>query len=218
MYFDLAAIDRRSIYKLMTATIVPRPIAWVVTRDSGGGLNAAPFSFFGLMSGDPPVIAIGVGSRQGKPKDTGVNLRDGGEFVVNLVSRELMAQMNVTAIDFGPEVDELEMAGLETAPSVKVDPPRIAAAPVAFECVTQHVLPIDDNRWLVVGRPVAMHVRDGAVLDAERHYIDTPGLDLVGRMQGGGWYALQDHLVEMRPLTEAAWRERAGAAGAAGSR
>lgn len=206
MHFDLTALDGRSTYKLMTATVVPRPIAWVVTRDAAGRNNAAPFSFFGLMSGDPPVVCLGVGARAGAPKDTGLNLRAGGEFVVNLVSAELLGQMNVTAIDFGPEVDELAAAGLRTEPSVRVAPPRIAASPVAFECTVLHVLDIAPHRWLIVGRPLAMHVRDDAVIDAARCYIDTAALDLVGRMQGGGWYSLQDHLLELPRLTEETWR------------
>lgn len=208
MYFDLSAIDGRNTYKLMTATVVPRPIAWVVTLDRQGRVNAAPFSFFGLMSGDPPVVCVGVGARAGAPKDTGLNLCEGGEFVVNLVSRPLLEQMNVTAIDFPPEVDELAAAGLQTAPSTKVAPPRIAASPVAFECKVDHVLDIASNRWLIVGRPVAMHVRDDAVMDAAKCYIDTKALELVGRMQGGGWYSLQDHLLEMPRLTEADWQQR----------
>ena len=101
MYFNLSELDGRRTYKLMTSTVVPRPIAWVVSQDAGGRLNAAPFSFFGLMSGDPPLLCIGVGARDGKAKDTGANLRNGGEFVCNLVSCELLEAMNVTAIEFG---------------------------------------------------------------------------------------------------------------------
>ncbi|MGD9944485.1 MAG: flavin reductase family protein [Burkholderiaceae bacterium] len=208
MYFDLSAIDGRSTYKLMTSTVVPRPIAWVVTLDAAGKLNAAPFSFFGLMSGDPPVICIGVGARAGEPKDTGLNLRDGGEFVVNLVSRPLLDAMNVTAIDFGPEVDELAAAGLPTLPSTKVAPPRIADSPVAFECRTRQVLPIASHRWIIVGEPIAMHIRDDAVLDASRYYVNTAALDLVGRMQGGGYYSLQDHVIEMPRMTVDDWQAR----------
>lgn len=206
MYFDLATLDGQKTYKLMTATVVPRPIAWVVTHDRQGRVNAAPFSFFGLMSGDPPIVCVGVGARANAPKDTGLNLREQREFVINLVSTELMEKMNITAVEFGPEVDELAAAGLATAPSINVAPPRIAASPVAFECRVEHVLDIAAHRCLVVGRAIAVHVRDDAVIDPDKCYIDTPRLDLVGRMQGGGWYSLQHHLLEMPRLTETEWR------------
>src|SRR5690554_5643374 len=122
MYYDFSELGGRDTYKLMTATVVPRPIAWVVSQDSAGLLNAAPFSFFGLMSGEPPVVAIGVGARDGEPKDTGRNLRQGADFVINLVSQDLLRQMNVTAIDFDSSVDELAEAGLEICSSIKIAP------------------------------------------------------------------------------------------------
>lgn len=212
MYFDLSQLTDRNCYKLMTSTVVPRPIAWVVTQDPQGRRNAAPFSFFGLMSGSPPLICIGVGAKDGQPKDTGLNLKEGGEFVVNLVSRELLPAMNVTAIEFGPEVDELAMAGLETAPSLHVKPPRIAASPAAFECRTSQIIEIAPNRWLIVGIPVAAHIRDDAVISAEDCYIDSAKLDLVGRMRGGkgGGYSVQDQLIELPQWTEAQWRKQSG--------
>jgi len=207
MYFDLSELKGRDTYKLMTATIVPRPIAWVVSQDEQGRNNAAPFSFFGAMSGDPPVVCLGVGPRPDGPKDTGANLRDGAGFVINLVSSALMQRMNVTAIDFAPGVDELQAAGLAIAPSHKVAPPRIAESPVSMECRVRQTLELAAHRHIVVADILAMHVRDDAVLDAERCYVDTPRLDLVGRMHGRGWYSIQDNLVEMPRLTEAAWRD-----------
>lgn len=206
MYFDFAALDSRNTYKLMMSTIVPRPIAWVVSQDEQGRTNAAPFSFFGAMSGEPPVVCLGVGPRPDGPKDTGANLRDGAGFVINMVSAQLMQQMNVTAIDFAPGVDELQAAGLTIAPSNQVAPPRIAESPVSMECRVRQVIDVAAHRHIVVADVLALHVADDAVLDAERCYIDTPRLGLVGRMHGGGWYSIQDNLVEMPRLTEAAWR------------
>ena len=105
--------------------MVPRPIAWVTTQDVDGTVNAAPFSFFNAVSGNPPVVAIGIGGRApGDVKDTGGNIRRTGQFVVNLVSNRLAEQMNITAIDFDKEVNELAEAGLSTAPSSRVKPPR----------------------------------------------------------------------------------------------
>ncbi|MBO9355613.1 flavin reductase family protein [Bordetella petrii] len=207
MYFDFDELSSRDTYKLMTSTIVPRPIAWVVSQDDQGRNNAAPFSFFGAMSGDPPIVCLGIGSRRDGPKDTGANLRPGAGFVINMVSAALLRHMNVTAIDFAPGTDELQAAGLAIAASHKVAPPRIADSPVSMECRVRQVLDVAENRHIVVADVLAIHVRDDAVLDAERCYIDTPRLDLVGRMHGGGWYAMPDKLMELPRLTEAAWRD-----------
>ncbi len=212
MYFNLSELDGRRTYKLMTSTVVPRPIAWVVSQDAGGRLNAAPFSFFGLMSGDPPLLCIGVGARDGKAKDTGANLRNGGEFVCNLVSCELLEAMNVTAIEFGPEVNELEAAQLQTMASVHVAPPRIAIAPVSFECRVTQIIEFAPERWLIIAVPLAAHIRDDAVIDKDSCYIDSNVVDLAGRMRGGkgGGYSSQRHLIELPTITEEQWRAGRG--------
>lgn len=208
MYFDLATLKDGLAYKLMTATIVPRPIAWVVSQDAQGRVNAAPFSFFGAMSGEPPVVCLGIGTRpSGMYKDSAENLPVGAGFVINTVSSELLEQMNVTAIDFAPGVDELQAAGLEVVASSKVAPPRIASSPVAMECRVQQHLDVSAHRRIIVADILAMHIRDDAVLDAERCYIDTPSLDLVGRMHGGGWYSIQNKLMELPRMSEAQWRD-----------
>ena len=190
MLFDFNETNNQNIYKLLVATIGPRPIAWVTTKDVDGTVNAAPFSFFNAMSGNPPVLAIGIGGRgPGDVKDTGGNLRRTGQFVVNLCSFELAEPMNITAIDFPKGVDELKEAGLTTAPSKHVDVPRIAEAPVAFECERLVIVEVGVDRAVILGKVLSVYVRDDCVLDAERCYIDTPKLDLIGRMHGGGWYS-----------------------------
>src|SRR5215475_14619517 len=134
MLFDIAGLSGSERYKLLVATITPRPIAWVVSQNAAGRLNAAPFSFFNAFSGEPPVVGIGVSSHEpGRPKDTRRNIRETGEFVVNLVSEEAAGAMTITAIEFEAGVDELAQAGLKTLPSVRVKPPRIAISPVAME-------------------------------------------------------------------------------------
>ncbi len=189
MLFDFAALAPPERYRLLTSTIVPRPIAWVVTQDAAGRVNAAPFSFFNAFGEDPPVLCIGIGGLAGGGhKHTGANIRASGEFVVCLVSEPLMQAMHVTAIDFPPEVDELAEAGLTAAPSSHVAPPRIAESPVAFECVRHTLVEFGDDRTLVVGRVLAAHVRADAVLDAARCQIDSARLELVGRVYGPGGY------------------------------
>ena len=209
MLFDFDELSTQDRYKLLISTIVPRPIAWVVTQNLAGRLNAAPFSFFNAFSGDPPVVVIGIGGRKpGDVKDTGNNIRETGEFVVNLVSDATAEQMNITAIEFPPEVDEIAEAKLTTLPSVKVKPPRLAESPVALECERLMVLELNVDRALVVGRVLAIHVRDDCVLDAARCYIDTPRLGLIGRMHGGGWYARTTDRFDMPRIPVADWQKR----------
>ncbi|MDD2877044.1 MAG: flavin reductase family protein [Acidiphilium sp.] len=190
MIFDFTELAPLDQYKLLASTVVPRPIAWVVTLSAAGRLNAAPFSFFNVFGAGPPILCIGIGARKpGDPKDTAENIRMTGEFVVNLVAYDNADAMNVTAIEFGPGIDELAQAGLTTLPSAKIKPPRIAESPVAMECKLHSMIEFGPDRAMVIGEVLAMHVHDDAVLDAKRCHIDTPKLDLIGRMHGGGWYS-----------------------------
>ena len=209
MLFDFAALSPENAYKLLVSTVVPRPIAWVTTQDVDGTLNAAPFSFFNAVSGNPPVVAIGIGGRApGDVKDTGGNIRRTGQFVVNLCSYALAEPMNVTAIDFPKNVDELKEAGLTTVPSLHIKPPRIAEAPVAMECERLVIVDVGIDRAVVLGKVVAMYVRDDCVLDKDRCYIDTPKLDLIGRMHGAGWYARTTDLFELPRIPVEKWNVR----------
>ena len=134
-----------------------------------------------------------------------MNIRETGQFVVNLVSEENAEQMNITAIEFDYGVNELEQAGLTTLPSVRVKPPRIAESPVAMECELMQIVDLGET-GLVLGRVLAMHVHDEMVLDAANHYIDTPKLKLLGRMHGRGWYARTSDLFEMPRIPVKEWK------------
>ncbi|SIQ38717.1 MULTISPECIES: flavin reductase family protein [Acidiphilium] len=207
MIFDLTALPPLNQYKLLASTVVPRPIAWVVTMSPDGRLNAAPFSFFNVFGAGPPVLCIGIGARKpGDLKDTGENIRSTGEFVVNLVALANAQAMNITAIEFGPEIDELAQAGLTTMPSLKIKPPRIAESPVALECKLHSIVEFGPDRAMVIGEVLAMHVRDDAVLDAKRCHIDTPKLDLIGRMHGGGWYSSTNDRFDMPRIPVEDWQ------------
>jgi flavin reductase (DIM6/NTAB) family NADH-FMN oxidoreductase RutF len=209
MLFDFAAIAPRERYKLLVSTIVPRPIAWIVSQDLHGQLNAAPFSFFNAFAGDPPVVGIGIGSHDpGRPKDTRRNIRETGQFVVNLVSEEAAEVMNITAIEFERGISEPSEAGLTTVPSVQVKPPRIAESPVSLECELMQIIDLGPEQSLVLGRVLAMHVRDEAVIDPVKHHIDTPKLKLIGRMHGAGWYARTSDLFKMERIPRENWKLR----------
>jgi flavin reductase (DIM6/NTAB) family NADH-FMN oxidoreductase RutF len=212
MLFDCAGLSPENTYKLLVSTVVPRPIAWVTTLDAEGRPNAAPYSFFNAVSGSPPIVAIGIGPKQEGLKDTGENIRRSGQFVVNLVPAAAAAAMNVTAIDFPPGVNELAEAGLTTAASRHVAPPRIAESPVAMECETLSIVEVGPGRAVVLGRVLAFHIDDACVLDPVRCHIDTPKLDLIGRMGGSGGYVRTTDRIEIPRIKLSAWTER-GAAG-----
>lgn len=196
MQFDFARIGRDRRYKLLNASIVPRPIAWVSSLDADGVLNAAPFSSFNVFGEDPPTVGFSILHRSATDiKDTGRNIRRRGEFVVNLVSDETLDAMVISAADFGPEVDEFAQAGLTPVPSTCVATPRIGESRIAFECRLRQIIPIGEMRSLVLGEVLMMHAPDAAVIDAERGWIDTAGLNLVGRM-GPNQYVRTTDLVE----------------------
>jgi flavin reductase (DIM6/NTAB) family NADH-FMN oxidoreductase RutF len=212
MLFDFARISASDGYKLLVSTVTPRPIAWVVSQNSAGRLNAAPFSFFNALAGDPPIIGVSMGSHQpGHPKDSRNNIRETRQFVVNLVSEENAESMNVTAIEFDPSVNELLQARLETVPSLYVKTPRIAASPVAMECELMQIVDLGAYNGLVIGRVLAMHIRDEMVIDAAKCYVDTPKLKLIGRMHGAGWYARTSDLFQMARIPVKDWDQTAKA-------
>jgi len=189
--FDFTRLSPRDRYKLLIGTVVPRPIAWVTTLGPEGRPNAAPYSFFNCLSADPPIVALGIEFRpDGSPKDTGRNIRASGCFTVNIVSDALVKAMNVCAVPFPPEVDELEQAGLALLPGAAVASPRIAAAPAALECRLHSFLEIGASREIVLGEVVHAHLRADAV-DARLH-VDPAVLDAVGRMGGHGYARTRD--------------------------
>lgn len=209
MHFDFAKIPPREGYKLLVSTVTPRPIAWITSLNAHGQLNAAPFSFFNVFAGDPAVVGIGIGSHEpGRAKDTRKNIAHTKEFVVNLVSEDMAEAMNITAIEFEPTVNEIDEAQLETAHSIHVEPPRIAASPVSMECALMQIVDLGEHNGLVLGRVLAMHVRDELVLDPAKHYIDTPNLKLIGRMHGSGWYARTSDRFLMDRIPRANWTLR----------
>ena len=208
MLFDFEKIGAENAYKLVVSSVVPRPVAWVVTQDTAGVVNAAPYSFFNAFSSDPVVVGIGCGPRpEGAAKDTLANIRALGEFVVNLVPERLVQEMNVTAVEFDAGRDEVAEAGLTTVPSAKVRVPRIAESPVALECVTFQLIPAG-RHTIVLGRVVGLHIADECVMDAARFYVDTPKLDLVGRMHGRGWYTRTRDRLEVPRMGVAEWEAK----------
>jgi len=212
MHFDLGKMPVQDGYKLLISTVVPRPIALATTVDGKGRINAAPFSFFNAVSSNPPVVVLGIngeGPEGSAHKDTERNIRDTGEFVVNLVDEALAERMNVCAVDFPSEVGELEPARLNPVPSVGVAPPRIAESPVSFECKRITGLSLGGNSMLEVGRVIHIHIRDD-LMDMERLYVKTDEARLIGRMHGRGWYTKTSDLFLMDRMSIAEWQARRG--------
>jgi flavin reductase (DIM6/NTAB) family NADH-FMN oxidoreductase RutF len=189
MHFDLSKAAPREIYNLMIGLVTPRPIALVTSRSLEGHLNAAPFSAYNYMGVDPPIVAIGVANRPGAGavgKDTARNIRHTREFVVNVVNEEIAEKMNICAVDFPPEVSELNEAGLTTTPSMAISVPRIAEAPASLECLEHATIEIGRTR-VILGQVLAVHVRDEFV-DPKGPYILAEKLHTIGRMNGLGNY------------------------------
>lgn len=200
MRFDLDKVDAGIAYKLLAATVMPRPIAWVVTKGAQG-LNAAPYSFFNVMGAAPPTVALGLLADPVRGfKDTAQNILDTGEFVINLVPERLVHAMNETAVNAPKGVDELRLAKLDTTPSTHVAPPRITQSPVAFECTSLSTTETGPHQTVVIGRVLAVHITDEFVLDAEQGYVDTPALDLVARSYGSDYVRSKDTFVLDRPF------------------
>ncbi len=178
-------------YKLLSSTIIPRPIA-LVSSDGPLGPNAAPFSAFNYISIDPPMLMFSIGPNQGakkgQEKDTLVNVRASGEFVVNVVDEANIEKMNLCVPEYAAGVNEIELAGFTTAPSLRVRPPRIVDVPVQFECKVVQILELGNAPYhVVIGEVVQVHCRADVI--NERKHIDMARLNPVGRLIGPGMYA-----------------------------
>jgi flavin reductase (DIM6/NTAB) family NADH-FMN oxidoreductase RutF len=212
MRFDLAELSAAERYKLLGGLVVPRPIALVTTRGPEGRVNAAPFSFFNVFAEEPPLVVLGLGiSPLGGAKDTTVNIRETGEFVINLVDEPIAEAMNLCAIDFPPEISETEIAGFDLVASDEVAPPRIAQAPVNLECRRYLTLQAARERYLVIGEVVVAHVREG-VVDPATLRVDRDAYAPIGRLFGGGYVRTRDRF-EMPRLTYRQWLERTRGSG-----
>lgn len=184
--FDASSISWQDQYKLMIGTVTPRPIALVTTLGRHGP-NAAPFSFFNAVGSDPAMLMFSVGEKTAGAKDTVRNIREIPEFVVHIVSDAIKEQMNVCAVDYPSEVNEIEKAGFTAVPSRKVRPPYIAEAPVAMECRLLQIVDVGRKPYHVVfGEVVYFHYHDGIV--NERFHVDVGRINPIGRLAGRGGY------------------------------
>jgi flavin reductase (DIM6/NTAB) family NADH-FMN oxidoreductase RutF len=203
MQLDPLSLAPRDRYQLLISTILPRPIAWISTVSPEGTPNLAPFSFFTGICADPMTVCFApVNDRNGKKKDTLVNIELTRQFTVNIVSQASAVKMNQTSAPYPYGVNEFEKAGVSPAPSAKVKPPRVAESLVSYECELQQIVrigagPLAGN--LVIGTVVLFHCADSIYNGGKIRHQD---LHAIGRM-GGSWYARTDDAFEL-PRPDAA--------------
>lgn len=175
-------ISKKERYKLLSASILPRPIAFVSTKSKEGISNLAPFSFFTGVTSDPPTLCFAPNrNSDGTKKDTLINIEETGQFAVHVVSAEVMEAMSQSAANFPPEVDEFKEVGLTEAPSVTIDVPRIKEAKICMECKLLQTVSVADNGFLVIGEVLHFYFADDVYKDG---YIDADRLNIIGRWAG----------------------------------
>ena len=200
----VASLPIRDAYRILSSLVIPRPIAWVLTKGVDGTLNLAPFSsFMGIFY--PPALAINFGrKREGAVKDTHRNLRETKEAVVHIPDRPLLAPMHASADELPPDLSEVELLGLPTAPSLRVAPPRLAEAAVALECRLREEHPLGPGSDLVVLDVLHATVRDdlwddaGDCADAGR----WEPMARLGSLVGPNYATLGERLSFGRPKLE----------------
>lgn len=193
MIIDPGDQDLRANYKLLIGSVLPRPIAFVSTADADGRSNLAPFSFFTGITAQPPTVCFAPLRRfsDGQEKDTLRNVRDTGEFVVNVVTEDIVEGANETAAEFAPEVSEFDEAGFTPAACEVVAAPRVLESPISLECRLVQVVDLGPaaagGGSLVIGEVLRFHVADELLADGR---IDTAALRPVGRLAGAEFTTL----------------------------
>jgi flavin reductase (DIM6/NTAB) family NADH-FMN oxidoreductase RutF len=198
MQYDPRQMQTNEIYRLMISLVVPRPIAFISSMGPDGRLNLAPFSYFIAISSKPALVGISFTHRPDDPKDTLRNIRDTGEFVINVVSEELLEPMVKTSGEYPSEVNEFDLSGLTTRPSRVVKPPAVAEAPAHLECRFERELTLG-NGTFVVGEVVAIDVDDAVFSDG---YVDAMKLRPVGRLAGEFYSLMREVTRAARPKAE----------------
>jgi len=188
MKVDPSNRTRSETYRLLTSTVVPRPIGWISTLGSDEVDNLAPFSYYNIVTPKPPVVMFSVSPPDDREdKDTLRNIRETGEFVCNLVTEPLVEAMDTTRTPIPADESEFDAAGLEREPSVVVDPPRVASAEVTMECRLYDELSVYEND-VVLGDVARLHVDDDLLTDGK---MDVRKVRAVGRLSGD-YYASID--------------------------
>jgi flavin reductase (DIM6/NTAB) family NADH-FMN oxidoreductase RutF len=192
MQFDIQNTESSALYKLLTGTVIPRPIAWVATIDENGIDNLAPFSFFNVVSEDPPHIMFSTVRTGNKNKDTLNNILANQQFVVNLVTEDVVEQMNTTSQSVAADVNEFELANVTPIESIYIKPKRVKESLVQFECEMVHHYFIENHQnggaCIIIGKIITMHIDDSILM--ENHKIDIEKYKPVARLAGSNYSKL----------------------------
>jgi flavin reductase (DIM6/NTAB) family NADH-FMN oxidoreductase RutF len=192
MQFDTNKTDPSVLYKLLTGTIIPRPIGWISTIDSNGINNLAPFSYFNMVSSDPPCVMFSTRRDSNTNKDTLNNVLQNGQFVVNLVTLDVVEQMNATAEAVPADVDEFKLTNLTPIDSVSIQPKRVKESPIHLECEMIHHFFMDNNEGggacIVIGKIKTIHIDDSILMENNRINLDV--YKPVARLAGSNYSTL----------------------------
>ncbi len=194
---SVSSLSGADPYKLTTGLVVPRPIGWIGTLSAAGVPNLAPYSFFNAVSGNPPMFVFSAG--RGARKDTLDNVREVGEFTINIVTVEVVEEMNASSASLDPGVDEFEAVGVTAVPSKSIRPPMVGQCKANIECVVTDILDIGHpelGNALVIGEAVEFHIEE-SLLDGTR--IDQAALHAIGRHVGNQYSHATDLFEEIRP-------------------
>ncbi|URN93575.1 MAG: flavin reductase family protein [Candidatus Pristimantibacillus lignocellulolyticus] len=192
----------RDNYKLLVGTIIPRPIAFVTTISDQGIINGAPFSYFNIVSSNPPMVSLSVQRPEGRMKDTARNIYDSKEFVVHIVDEDNVASINKTAASLPPDESEIELAGLCKMDSAVIQVPGIKEAKVRMECKLVHAIPLGGTQEglagsdLFIGEVVMFHI-DESIYEEGR--IDASELKAVSRLAGNNYAKIGETFTIERP-------------------
>jgi flavin reductase (DIM6/NTAB) family NADH-FMN oxidoreductase RutF len=199
--FDPGALSREDFYRLLTAVVVPRPIAWVSSTTPDGTDNLAPHSFFTIACAAPPIVQFSSVGR----KDSLRNIEDTREFVVNFAPEALMEKINATATDFPRGTSEFDAVGVQREPSLRVKPPRVAGSPVALECALHSTVRLGDST-VVFGRVVHASVAEEVIVDG---HPEAGRMRPLARMGRNEWSSLGE-IREIERIPYGAWQQREG--------
>jgi len=199
---DPQAVPVSIAYQILTSAVVPRPIGFISSLSSEGFVNLAPFSFFNAVCGEPPMIIFSAANRH-PLKDTLSNVHATREFVVNIVSEDIVEAMNLTAADYAPDINEFEVSGLTPVASDIVRPPRVLESPVNMECRVHDIVKVSDKPMgcsIVIGEVIRFHVRD-SIIDKDM-FIDPDKLKPVARLGGPSYSRIRDRFDMLRPVVK----------------
>ncbi|MBA4154335.1 flavin reductase family protein [Flavobacterium sp.] len=192
MQFDTNKTDPSVLYKLLTGIIIPRPIGWISTIDSNGINNLAPFSYFNMVSSDPPCVMFSTRRDNNTNKDTLNNVLQNGQFVVNLVTLDVVEQMNATSEAVPADVDEFKLTNLTPIDSVSIQPKRVKESPIHLECEMIHHYFMDNNEGggacIVIGKIKTIHIDDSILMENNRINLDV--YKPVARLAGSNYSTL----------------------------